>query len=188
MKKKTRIAILIAAALASCARHESDLPTELMQAAGRGDLARANALLAAGANVNEKRGVHRVTGMAVEGDNPIAGETALLFAIQANQAETARVLLDAGARMDVKDSWHRPVWHYLALAVGRNRGAPMTRLVLSRNDAPPVDEYFLQARATAQREGNDEVAYLLTEYLKTHQPGPCTAGPTGPQVLCGKQE
>jgi hypothetical protein len=158
-----------------------------MVAAGRGDLARARALIAAGADVNERRGVHRVSGMAVEGDNPIAGETALLFAIESNQLDIARALLDAGARIDARDSWGRPAWHYLALAIGTNRGAPMTRLVLSLKNGPPVDEYFLQARQAARNAGNDEVVLLLTEYLASHQPGDCVAGSTERQGLCGKQ-
>lgn len=181
------IALLMLAVLAGCARHEGNPSTPLMDAAGRGDLARTRALLAAGADVNERRGVHAVPGMAVEGDNPIAGETALLIAIQSNQLDIARALLDAGARLDVKDTWRRPVWHYLQVAIGRTRGAPMTQLVLAQKSLPTVDEYFLQVRVTAQREGNDEVVYLLTEYLKSHQPAPCIAGSTEPQPLCGKQ-
>lgn len=181
------IAMLMLAALAGCARHEAAPPTALMEAAGKGDLARTRALLAGGADVNERRGVRAIPGMAVEGDNPMTGETALLIAIQSDQLDVARALLDAGARLDVKDSWHRPVWHYLELAMGRTRGGAMTRLILSQKNAPAVDRYFMQARGTAQREGNEEVAHLMTEYLKTHQPGPCVAGPTESQALCGKQ-
>jgi hypothetical protein len=180
-------ALLLFAALAGCARHEGNPSTPLMDAAGRGDLARTRALLAAGADVNERRGVHAVPGMAVEGDNPMAGETALLIAIQSNQVDIARALLAAGARLDVKDNWRQPVWHYLQLAMGRNQGGPMTRLVLAQKHLPAVDKYFLQARVTARREGNDEVDYLLTEYLKSHQPGPCIAGTAEPQPLCGIQ-
>ena len=180
-------ALLLFAALAGCARHEGNPSTPLMDAAARGDLGRTRALLAAGADVNERRGVHAVPGMAVEGDNPIAGETALLIAIQSNQLDIARAVLEAGARLDVKDTWRQPVWHYLALAIGTTRGAPMTRLVLAQKNLPAVDEYFLQARVTARRAGNDEVDYLLTEYLKSHQPGPCIARPGENQPLCGKQ-
>jgi hypothetical protein len=63
----------------------------------------------------------------------------------------------------------------------------MTRLVLAQKNLPAVDEYFLQARVTARRAGNDEVDYLLTEYLNSHQPGPCMAETAEPQPLCGKQ-
>jgi ankyrin repeat protein len=180
-------ALLLLAALAGCGRHEGRPPTPLMDAAARGDLARTRALLTAGADVNERRGVRAIPGIAVEGDNPIAGETALLVAIESNHLDIARALLAAGARLDVKDNWRQPVWYYLQRAIGSNRGAPMTRLVLAQKNLPAVDEYFLQARVTARRAGNDEVDYLLTEYVKSHQPGPCIGGTAEPQPLCGKQ-
>lgn len=183
---KKLIGFLLVAALAGCARHASNPPTALMAAAGRGDLAQARALLAAGADVNEARGVHWVRGMAVEGNSPLAGDTALLVAIHADQPDIARILLDAGARIDVKDSWRRSAWHYLQFAITKDRGVEMTRLILSLKNAPVVDQHFLYARETAKQAGNDEVVRLLTAYLAVHQPGPCP-GPTEPQVLCGRQ-
>jgi len=184
---KKLLPLLLIASLAACARHEANPLTPLMAAAVQGDLGRARALLAAGADVNEKRGVHAIPGMAVEGDNPSSGETALLFAIESNQLDMVRVLLAAGARVDVKDSARRSVWYYLERAIGKERGAPMAQLLMSLPAAPVVDYYFINARLTAKNAGNDELVRMMSDYLRTHQPPPCPSNEMAPASLCGKQ-
>lgn len=187
MTMKKILALLMVASLAACARHEANTLTPLMAAAVQGDLGRARALLAAGADVNEKRGVHAIPGMAVEGDNPSSGETALLFAIESNQLDMVRVLLAAGARVDVKDSARRPVWYYLGRAIGKEQGTSMAQLLMSLPAAPVVDYDFMNARMTARRAGNDELVRMMSDYLRTHQPPPCPSNGMMSAILCGRQ-
>lgn len=70
----------------SCTSYTSS-GTELMEAAGKGDISRVNELLAKGADVNIKNN---------------DGQTALMFASDRGHVETVKVLMDKGADVNVK--------------------------------------------------------------------------------------
>lgn len=140
MRTKTRLILAIGIlSLSACTHRESDRLTPLMSAARNGDAASVRGLIAAGADVHEVRGTHRVPGMRIEGDNPQHGETALLFAVESGNVDSVRALLDAGARMDVRAHWGDDVWSVMARTIGAPDSAAMMRLLLSRGLALPPE-------------------------------------------------
>lgn len=180
---------LILASFGGCAyHHEGNALTPLMEAANRGDLPAVQALIAAGANVNETRGVHRVRGMRIEGDNPLAGETALMFAVQGNHVETARVLLDAGARTDVQDTWRQTVWFYLyrvfGVSNGFYRGPDMTRLLMSRASGTISGYEFQNTMSEAKTYRDAESERILSEYWERRSADTCPPPSTIPGSAC----
>lgn len=179
MRISTALLALCFPALVACTMKEADPPTPLMSAAGTRDAARVRGLIAAGADVNETRGVHRVPGMRVEGDNPQYGETALMYAVDAMAVDAARVLLDAGARVDARDTWGRDVWSRLEYSAAGPDGAAMVRLLLERAGSAPQQSAAMILGQAVQR-GNEELVELVIDRVKEPQLAYCqTTGDFG---------
>lgn len=164
MALKNLALIVGALALAACQHREADPPTPLMQAAYRGDAAQVRSMIAAGADVNRRLGVHWVSGARIHGDNPQHGETALLFGAKSGDSEVLRALLDAGADIAATDSSQFSVWYHLRQGIGEHRGTEAVRLLLARSPnkiaAADTDSMLL----TAAQAGNEGLVGMLLEY------------------------
>jgi ankyrin repeat protein len=173
---KQLVLIFGALALAACQHREADLRTPLMEAAYRGDAVQVRAMIAAGADVNKKRGVHMVRGAPIHGDNPQHGETALLFGAKSGEAEVLRALLDAGAAIDAKDSAQFSVWYYMSDGIGEHRGTEAVRLLLGRspNKIPGADANLILSAAT--QAGNEEIVRMMLEHRGDPAIAYCVAG------------
>jgi ankyrin repeat protein len=94
----------------------SESPTRLMRAAQIGDIDTVRKLLTRKTvDIEERRGTSIRFGLfAVHGPSePIYGESALLYAIKGHSPETVRLLLEAGADTNVRDSRNMSIWDYL---------------------------------------------------------------------------
>lgn len=125
-------------------RYAQALDTQLMLAAGSGDVARIKALLAQGAQVN-----------AVDG----WGNSALLYAAREGEMESARTLLKAGAYVDGRGGAMPP------LAATALRGHAILAGLLIRNgaDVNAVGENGLSTLMNAVKLGHREVAKALLD-------------------------
>lgn len=101
----------------------SEGKTELMQAAGDGDLERARALLAAGAAVDDRNA---------------NGGTALMYAVSAGDLAMAGLLLQAGADPNARA---RIGWTPLLVGAAKDRGAAITMLLEAGADPGQADAY-----------------------------------------------
>lgn len=138
-------------------------PTPLMRAARLGDAVEVRRLLATGADVDERRGFSIRAGLfAVHGPSTaVYGDSALLSAIEAQDVEIVRILLDAGADGTVEDTDGRGIWDY---AVGTAMNSDVYLLLAERFDVPP--EYVDQALGWG---GGDErmLEFLLSRPSST---------------------
>ncbi len=108
----------------------------LMIAARRGNLANVDLLLKHGADVNQRD----------ETSNDNRGDTALLVALYAGQEQVVHRLLNAGARMDVKNMWDWGPMHMAAqsdcipcLELVRSHGFPLNSPApASRGETPAM--------------------------------------------------
>lgn len=125
-------------------RYAQALDIQLMQAAGRGDIASIKALLASGAQVN-----------AVDA----WGNSALLNAARQGEVESARILLKAGAYADGRGGAMSP------LAAAALRGHTLLVRLLIRNDADvnAVGENGLPALMNAVKLNHLGVVKVLLE-------------------------
>lgn len=101
----------------------SDGKTELMQAAGEGDLDRARQLLSAGAAVDDRNA---------------NGGTALMYAVSAGDITMARLLLDAGADPNARA---RIGWTPLLVGAAKGRAAAIMTLLEAGADPAEADAY-----------------------------------------------
>jgi hypothetical protein len=101
--------------------------------------------------------LHRIAG----GDWPASQE----FRPESERAVKANALLDAGARLDTRDSWNKSTPLATACAAGR---IEIVRLFLERGaDPAEVDtEPWARPLAWAERKGHTEVAALLREVMQ----------------------
>jgi ankyrin repeat protein len=121
--------------------------TELHYAACNGDLAKTQALLAAGAQVD------------LPDDN---GWTPLHFAAQAHSVEVSEALLAAGASVDPRDSHgNTPLWK----AVFNSRGRGELIVLLRRHGADPniTNTHGTSPVALARRIGNYDVRQYFAD-------------------------
>jgi uncharacterized protein len=119
------------------------LNERLIEAANRGDLAMAKALLDKGADVNAK-GAH--------------GETPLMLAAEEGFLGQAKLLLERGAKVNAKDNEGRT-----ALMWAATKGhANIVNLLLEKgSDIQVKDNLGLTASKRAQNHGYEEIARLL---------------------------
>lgn len=101
----------------------SDGKTELMEAAGSGDLERARQLLADGATVDDRNA---------------NGGTALMYAVSAGDVVMARLLLAAGADPNARA---RIGWTPLLVGAAKGRAAAITTLLDAGADPGEADAY-----------------------------------------------
>lgn len=165
MKINSLLFVLVVAATASCTHHELAELTPLMSAASAGNAARVRELIAAGADVNEPRGLRIAPGGRIEGDNPPHGETALMFAVDAGDVDTIRALLDAGARIDVHGGFEGNVWRRFSHRLGSPNAVEILRLLLSRSARIPQDEAAL-ILPYAMSGANEAVVSMVLEYVE----------------------
>jgi hypothetical protein len=119
---------------------------QLLQAAGRGDLAGVRQALEAGVPVDAREP---------------SGPTALVIAMSRGHAEVARLLIDRGADVSAATALH-----FSALMFATARGdAALVRTMLARGADPLVRESMLgmSARDMAQFKHLDEIAGMLRE-------------------------
>lgn len=125
----------------------ADEPTALMRAAGQGNIGEVRGLLAAGANVNERRGHSTRFGIFIaHGPNtPTYYDTALLAAIDGGNVEVVRTILEAGGDARVRDSRGQGIWDYAVKSLGGSR-SDVVLLLAERYDIPPesVDRILFQ--------------------------------------------
>jgi ankyrin repeat protein len=134
-----------------------------MSAAGAGNAARVRELVAAGADVNEPRGLRVVPGALIEGDSPPQGETALMFAVDAGDVDTVRALLDAGARVDAGANYGNSVWNRLGQRLGTPSAVEILRLLLSRSPHMPQDQAISMLRSAMSGANEAVVAIVLDQ-------------------------
>jgi ankyrin repeat protein len=129
----------------------ADEPTALMRAARLGHVEQVRELLAARADVNERRGYskHRGIFIAHGPGSALYGDTALMSAIESRDVTVVRTLLDAGADVDGRDSWGRDIWEY-AVSNSSGSGGDVMLLLAARFDMPPaaVDSILYQVGYT----------------------------------------
>lgn len=165
MKINSLLFVLVVAATASCTHHEPAELTPLMSAASAGSAARVRELIAAGADVNEPRGLRIAPGGRIEGDNPPHGETALMSAVDAGDVDTIRALLDAGARIDVHGGFEGTVWTRFSRRLGSPRAVEILRLLLSRSPRIPQNEATLILHE-AMSGANEAVVSIALDYVE----------------------
>lgn len=123
----------------------SDGKTELMQAAGDGDLDRARELLAAGAAVDDRNA---------------NGGTALMYAVSAGELPMARLLLDAGADPNARA---RIGWTPLLVGAAKDRAAVIAMLLEAGADPSQADAYGWTPLMRAVSAGHAAVVDELLE-------------------------
>jgi hypothetical protein len=113
-------------------------PTELMTAATKGDDQALAALIRSGADVNAQRGqtwkLKLCIIVACSGTSSAFGQTALMLAAEAQSAHSVKVLLDAGADPDLRDSAGLDAIDHSLLRGGQYRGADLLELLLSHHN------------------------------------------------------
>jgi ankyrin repeat protein len=123
----------------------------LHDAAARGDLEQARALLDAGAPVDEESSYE----YAVDRSSMRERRTPLWIAIEAGHAEVACLLLDRGARIDAYDGYEK----HTPLTLAATRGlASVVEKILARGPAPAELDDAL-ARACGARPGLTRVVW-----------------------------
>jgi ankyrin repeat protein len=176
---KSLLFVVVVAATASCSgtHHEPAELTPLMSAASNGNAVRVRQLIAAGADVNEPRGLRVVPGGRIEGDSAPQGETALMFAVDAGDLDTIRVLLDAGARTDVRANWGNNVWERLRRRLSGPNAVEILRLLLSRSPRIPPD-LATAMLADAMSGANEAVVSIVLDQVEDPMAAYCfTAAP-----------
>jgi ankyrin repeat protein len=164
MKIISLLFFLVIAATAGCTHHESAQLTPLMSAASAGDAARVRELIAAGANVNQPRGLRLASGIRIEGDTRSNSETALMFAIDSGNLESIRALLDAGARVDGQGSGGNEVWSRLDRRLDAPNAVEVLRLLLSRSPRIPLDQATSMLH-TAMSGANETVVSIVLDHV-----------------------
>jgi hypothetical protein len=164
MKARSLLLVFVLAATAGCTHHEPAQLSPLMSAASAGNAARVKELIAAGADVNQERGLRLASGMRIEGDTRSNRETALMFAIDGGNLESIRALLDAGARIDGQGSEENAVWRRLDRRLNAPNGGEILRLLLSRSPKIPSDQATSMLH-TAMSGANETVVSIVLNHV-----------------------
>lgn len=159
LEKLTIFSIALATLIVACASpqlaptatipstmNQSQLDSELIDAAGRGDLARVQELLAKGANVHATDARKR---------------TALIAAAYGDHVEIGRVLIEAGADVNVQDNTKQSAY----LIPTADGGLEFLKLTLANGaDVRSLDSYNGTGLIRAADRGRVEI---IRELLKT---------------------
>ena len=157
---------LLLTMFAGCASMQT---TPLTKAAGEGDIQTVRTLLESGVDVNE---ISYTIGNKL---------TALHWAAYKGRTDIVRILLDAGAEMNVKDAVGYTPLHYAAY----HGYTGVVRILLDAGADPAVVSRFGTPLKSAQEEGYTTIVRMLMKaeeerYLTAKKPPP--SAPKIPQV------
>jgi hypothetical protein len=146
-----RSGVIFCALFVTACADVPETPSKLMRAATAGDLAQIESLIKRGEHPNKTVALKNGISFRIEG-RPLYGQTALMFAIEANQLYSVRALLEAGARPDIPDSQGRDSWRRICDAPLLDNSVAMLEEMLASHQPPFLDVCICAGRALAKIE------------------------------------